>query len=175
MNCDQAFDSLTDPLRRNSDELRQHLQACPRCRQMEETLQPALELFGAVAGESADSEESGSKPPWDSVPSPQAVQVAQSTAQELASRVSPSHTSRQARWKQALALAAVLLIGAMTTVGIDAFLGNAGAPGIGIGARQTGAGCTWQTRNADADGEREADSRGVVLSCVACHLKSPVN
>lgn len=173
MNCDQAFDSLTDPLQRTSDELRRHLQVCPRCLQMQETLEPALGLFGAVAAESAENEESRSQPAWESAPSPQAVRVAESTARKLTPHASFSLLVRQSRWKQALTLAAVFLIGAMTTVGIDALVGDTGAHGIGT--PQTTAACTWQSGKPEADGNPEVDSRGVVLSCVACHLKSPVN
>ena len=50
MNCDMAFEHLTDPNRRDRDELQRHLAACPRCRQMKETLEPAFDLLDAAAG-----------------------------------------------------------------------------------------------------------------------------
>ncbi|MEZ6047333.1 MAG: hypothetical protein R3C11_17475 [Planctomycetaceae bacterium] len=48
MNCDQAFELITDPRGRlqahpASDQLEQHLQFCNRCRQMQEVLAPVLE------------------------------------------------------------------------------------------------------------------------------------
>ena len=51
MNCDQAFDCLTDSRRRHSAELERHLANCPRCRQMHDTLEPALDLFDCVVEE----------------------------------------------------------------------------------------------------------------------------
>ncbi len=57
MNCDEAFEHLTDPNLRDHQELRWHLELCPRCRQMKEILDPALELFDPPASD--DEEESG--------------------------------------------------------------------------------------------------------------------
>lgn len=48
MNCDQAFDALTDTKLRDSIHLTQHLDQCPRCRDMADMLDPALDLFGDV-------------------------------------------------------------------------------------------------------------------------------
>ena len=55
MNCDEAFEYLTDSSLRDHQELRWHLELCPRCRQMKEILDPALELFDPPA--SHDEEE----------------------------------------------------------------------------------------------------------------------
>lgn len=49
MNCDQAFDVLTGPRRASDRELLVHLAGCPRCREMQATLEPALGLFQADA------------------------------------------------------------------------------------------------------------------------------
>lgn len=50
MNCDTAFDLMTDPHGSRSGALALHFQTCPRCRQMQETLAPALEFM--IDGES---------------------------------------------------------------------------------------------------------------------------
>ena len=42
MNCDTAFDLMTDAGGCQSAALALHLRGCPRCRQMQETLAPAL-------------------------------------------------------------------------------------------------------------------------------------
>ena len=42
MNCDQAFDFLTDSSRRDSETLARHLASCARCRQLKETLAELL-------------------------------------------------------------------------------------------------------------------------------------
>ena len=51
MNCDQAFDCLTDPTRRHSAQLEEHLSRCERCRQMHDTLEPALDMFDELVPE----------------------------------------------------------------------------------------------------------------------------
>ncbi|MGZ0170463.1 MAG: hypothetical protein ACKVHE_12965 [Planctomycetales bacterium] len=56
MNCDQAFDALTNNYLRNSDVLIQHLDGCPRCRDMADMLDPALDLFGDVLEASGEYE-----------------------------------------------------------------------------------------------------------------------
>ena len=48
MNCDQAFDALTNAQLRDTTELDSHLAACPRCRDLADVLEPALGLFGEV-------------------------------------------------------------------------------------------------------------------------------
>ncbi len=45
MNCDTAFDLMTDAEGAGSLALANHLAGCPRCRQMQETLAPALEFL----------------------------------------------------------------------------------------------------------------------------------
>jgi hypothetical protein len=49
MNCDLAFDCLTDPARRQCAELTEHLTRCPRCRDMAEALEPAIDLLSEVS------------------------------------------------------------------------------------------------------------------------------
>jgi hypothetical protein len=48
LTCDQTFDCLTDPIHRHNESVEQHLDACPRCRDMADALEPALDLFGEV-------------------------------------------------------------------------------------------------------------------------------
>jgi predicted anti-sigma-YlaC factor YlaD len=49
MNCDQAFDQMTQPGGGTDPLLQSHLAECRRCREMQETLAPAIELFEADA------------------------------------------------------------------------------------------------------------------------------
>ncbi|QDU79585.1 hypothetical protein Pla110_12960 [Polystyrenella longa] len=60
MNCDQAFEAMTRPagtnsLRSESVELEQHLRFCPRCRQMQDVLAPALESLQQTDTETESS------------------------------------------------------------------------------------------------------------------------
>lgn len=59
MKCDLAFDLMTDPAGCASQALQSHLARCRRCRQMQETLAPALDWLS----ESNDHDESEPLPP----------------------------------------------------------------------------------------------------------------
>ena len=45
MNCDTAFDLLTDPNGSRSSALAEHFETCARCRHMQQTLAPALDFL----------------------------------------------------------------------------------------------------------------------------------
>ncbi|MBI3864124.1 MAG: hypothetical protein HY290_19755, partial [Planctomycetia bacterium] len=45
MNCDTAFDLMTDAHGSRSGALAEHFDTCPRCRRMQETLAPALDFL----------------------------------------------------------------------------------------------------------------------------------
>jgi predicted anti-sigma-YlaC factor YlaD len=49
MNCDQAFDQMTQLGGGTDPMLQSHLAGCRRCREMQETLAPALGLFESQA------------------------------------------------------------------------------------------------------------------------------
>jgi hypothetical protein len=59
MKCDLAFDLMTDPAGCASQALQSHLARCRRCRQMQETLAPALEWLS----ESSHDDDSEPLPP----------------------------------------------------------------------------------------------------------------
>jgi len=152
IDCDQAFDCMTDAARRESPELRGHLETCPRCRQMSETLAPALDLL------------SGPVPPWmqaepvsgSSAPSATAVQVAQRTSKRLRGW----HENPFGRWGSpilaGLVGAAAGLV-AMAVVPPPQAAAPADVPPI----------CTWK----DRDTTPPRDARTLTLSCVVCHLE----
>lgn len=49
MNCDQAFDVMTSSRGARDPDLHDHMDRCPRCREMLQTLEPALGMFRADA------------------------------------------------------------------------------------------------------------------------------
>lgn len=51
MNCDEAFDRLTEASGASDDSLQTHLAECPRCRDMAELLRPALDLIQSPDGD----------------------------------------------------------------------------------------------------------------------------
>ncbi len=62
MNCDQAFECITDPTVVGDDALDAHLQNCPRCRDMAEILEPALRFVNGQSEQSWSEAELGFSP-----------------------------------------------------------------------------------------------------------------
>lgn len=142
MNCDEAFELMTHPADYNCDELQWHLQMCPRCRQMQETLAPALTSFQKISDGNDLSEEelalfdahfthqgdsqndtgftSGGKP----FLSPEAVRIAEQAATRLSAEVGLSQPSTEVspaiiQRKRMLQAALVLFVGFVLGWGIS--------------------------------------------------------
>ena len=62
MNCDQAFDVMTSSDRLSDRGLHAHMADCPRCRDMRETLEPAIRML------SSDSVNPRDMQPWITAP-----------------------------------------------------------------------------------------------------------
>jgi hypothetical protein len=176
MNCDEAFDALTDIDGRESDELERHLNLCPRCRQMREVLAPALSLFGTDDGSRfGGTDERTHADPAESIRkqflSVEAVQMARETAQRLAAarKRRPDRPRRHTRWLIAQVAAAAAAVALAFTLFAPIASGperksSADAPGA-VSLPQ----CLWKNRsNVD---EARADSHAVVSRCVACHFE----
>lgn len=158
MTCDDAFDALTSAHRRTSPELAAHLAGCPRCRQMQETLAPALELF---------DEEPPHEPQRSAVPvlSPEAVQLADATAQTLRARRPATSGNRPRRPLTWLHYCAATVAGAAAIW----LAGDALSPMPSGGMSGSAQACLWT--NPDALPERDQQRPHVVISsCVSCHL-----
>ncbi|MCA9071722.1 MAG: hypothetical protein KDA84_22500 [Planctomycetaceae bacterium] len=198
MNCDEAFDALTDTNWQDNSALKWHLDFCPRCREMQQVLAPALAMFsgdnesestGPAPSEigsssthrlpadffesSPKSHRSANKNQKSSPPflTPEAVRVAEQTAQSL-----NSGRSRAAHWQRFTALGLLCL---MAVWGFFYVSGSSAKPQ----ARQQPAPvmladqCLWTNRD-NAQLRQTADessSRWVVLSCVACHLEKSLD
>jgi hypothetical protein len=160
MNCDQAFDYLTDSTRRDSGSLARHLAGCARCRQLKETLEPALDLFDDPVPEPGI--DSFARAAGD-----EAVRI----AEQSAARLSKRRLLSTRRLRSVVGCAAMFLIGAALVYGLTPPAGHFGAdpaPANSI--------CPWKNRtHADDAG---LDATRVVLSCVDCHMapaSSPEN
>jgi hypothetical protein len=160
MNCDQAFDCLTDPQRRESAELARHLAACRRCRTMRDTLEPALDLFDELAPEPDMSAFVHSGP---SGLSAESLQIAEQTAARLAGQTRSHRPSPAGSWRAGLRYAAAALIGAGIALAVHATVEDPAASGP---VRQ--AQCLWQDRGA-MDGLQET-SEALTLRCMKCHF-----
>src|SRR4051812_49066212 len=106
MNCDQAFDCLTDSGRRHSPQLEEHLAHCERCRQMQDTLEPALDLFDELIPE---PDLSGRVATAQTI-APESVRIAEQAAARLQSR-SPRPPAR--RRASIVRYAAAAMVGAL--------------------------------------------------------------
>ena len=155
MNCDEAFDALTDPTQAQSPELESHLAACARCRQMQQILEPAIGLFDSATTHAIAPADERSKQP---VISAEAIQLAERTARELSERrtVQPAPRPESARRFPRTAIA---LLGAAAALGFAAFLG------LSMSSAQE---CLWQ-QHARGDAGNVTAARAV-QSCVACHM-----
>ena len=155
MNCDQAFDFLTDSSQRDSEALARHLAGCPRCRQLKETLEPALGLFDDLVPEPAI----GSFERTVSAAGQDAVRIAEQSAARLSGR-GPWSASRL---HSAGRYAAVFLVGAALAFGVTATqddLGDASPPVHSI--------CPWQNKTEKA-GSGDVQASAIIQSCVDCH------
>lgn len=157
MNCDQAFDVMTDPSVAESAMLDAHLGDCPRCRQMYETLSPALGLFDRAV-DSVDSITAG---PMTAT----SVDLAERVAARL-TKPSPAERRPSRRGRRFAVIVAMTFLGFLTGLGLAAFVPTSPGSTSGLASE-----CAWVNRSAQPLTSGRSDA--VVLSCVACHLSSP--
>jgi hypothetical protein len=180
MNCDQAFEHLTDPELADSSELHRHLAGCPRCRDMQATLAPALALFArdpAVPGSMPEPRPAGPSaldvasvpceelnPPAPAFLTTEAIEIAEIAAERLSMRRIPR---REQGWHVVLRYAAVFIIGCGLVFTVAGGRLGGGAPAAAP-VREV-ADCTREEA-ARNDLALRLPARQVVQSCVACHL-----
>lgn len=180
MNCDQAFEHLTDPELADGAALHRHLAGCPRCRDMQATLAPALALFAkdpAAPGSMPEPRPTGPSaldvasvpcdelnPPTPKFLTTEAVEIAEFAAQRLSTRRTPP---RDQGWRVVVRYAAVFLIGCGVVFTIAGGRLGGGTPAAAP-VREL-AECTREEA-ARNDLALRLPSRQVVQSCVACHL-----
>lgn len=178
MNCDEAFEAMTDPACATAAELEWHLDLCPRCRQMREVLAPALDRLISIADDAngpaldetyAPSSDYQPHPETSPYLSPEAVRIAEHAAARCAPPTeSPEpapKTARRSRGGAFVRYAAVALLGATVSLtAMGAFLGRKASETPVAGDR-----CAW-IHQSEAETSKPDASRTLVLSCVACHL-----
>lgn len=179
MNCDEAFDCLTDPARRDGDELKWHLDLCPRCRQMKDVLSPALDLiapaqdaeeFGAL---SHSVDESGldleKASPRPATLSAESLRLAERTAADLARRSRGPRQLRR-RFGSITRFVAIFLLGAVITLSATTWSNRRDRDRNAASGPPTRNDCLWVQHDQQAKAGPSRTSRQVVLSCVDCHL-----
>jgi hypothetical protein len=189
MNCDDVFEALTDPAQYNSGQsssaqLAEHLETCPRCRQMQQVLEPARSLLcGDLPAERVPAVDSHTgtrddmRPAAASAPllSVEAVGLAESIAAKLTA-ASGGKSVRAGHWfanrrilAATLRSAALVVFGALAVYCIGPREREADSmPAVVPPVVPTNS-CTRMS--LQRKGTASQDARGVILSCVACHLK----
>ncbi len=194
MNCDEAFDALTDPEQASNPALEWHLEFCSRCREMQNVLAPALGLLaeGSQSREkdsdpgigsqtsnrvsqfledscaSGTCQPSGQNTTTAPFLSPEAVQVAEQTARSL-------HSPRRAPasfWLR-FAMASALCLTAAFGVSFALAPSEPASPRPQSEPLRLADQCLWTEHEpVPKPAPAKPDSaRWVVLSCVACHLE----
>jgi len=170
MNCDTAFDLMTDAAGSRSGALAQHFETCPRCRQMQETLAPALEFltqderaddFSARSGESPSSEAAGRQP----IITIESLKIAHQAASRLAAQAELPRARRQRLAGQLTGYAAVFAAGLLVALSL--------VPERGSEKPMPTGQCTRQEAARD-DSLRSADTiQALAQSCAVCHTATP--
>jgi len=178
MNCDIAFDLMTDPQGASSQVLQQHLAECPRCRAMRETIAPALEgLLIAAQPDEALPPRTLNRPwnrPTTALPGfapMEAIAIAEQAAAALAGSKAPTSTPNAAprrRLPRVLQSAAFIALGGLFTLALIPVFRPAADP-----ARESG--CRRQEAGSIPDGGRTAaEVQALIAACAACHGKASV-
>ncbi|RPI89898.1 MAG: hypothetical protein EHM42_02235 [Planctomycetaceae bacterium] len=168
MNCDEAFELLTDAAAGSETDLARHLAACPRCRQMCEVLAPAIALFAPPGREANESRPARRRPMnWSELAATEAAISAANLCQTPSGKYAPLWR-RAAPW---LRTAALVALGATATLAWTTV--RAQRPDQNRGAGRDAAICSrpLAARIVNAGG---ATPQAIQLaaSCVACHHPS---
>lgn len=158
MNCDEAFDCLTDVQHRHDADLQKHLAGCPRCRAMQQTLAPAIGLLtGKTLAESSS---------LTAVREAPAARTAVAAGRRLARR---SRRAAQAAATARQVKACVVATAAMAVIAFSALA-------INFSDRQQASGqvatkCLWKTRDLASD--RHLTPAMITAACASCHAIVP--
>ena len=168
MNCDQAFDALTNNSLRNSDELIQHLDRCSRCQDMADMLDPALNLFDDVLEVSGEFE---APAPSEEFVDEYSNCIDQVSDTENSSSTKPRTASRP--WLQTSQRRAAAQRDGFRVAAFLMLIAVLMAAMVNI---ERGSRYDAVTISLPADCQRstttESSSDNVVAGCVACHLRT---
>ena len=172
MNCDEAFDALTDLNELSGFALEVHLANCPRCRQMKNLLGPAIELLSSQSPGTTEYNFWSQPTSTAGIHSldKESVALAELTAKTLLERAvaPPARTLRTRYLWHAIS---VVALGVVCLIPLT-------LPSAAIPPSRLNEECTWQTpdsrsgKSADALGGTHQRSDQVVLTCVACHFRA---
>jgi hypothetical protein len=169
MNCDEAFDRMTSPSAPDDAAMRRHLSGCPRCRDMQETLSPAIEWLSAGAEPRSDAP---GRPVQRAVfLTEEAVQVAEQAARRLETRDAPAQrrggSRRNVGTRLVLAGMAALLFFAVAIPSSNPTRSR--GPSTGLSSPPSV--CLWKMP-ADDGSRTPPTAEQLIASCTACHLSA---
>ena len=187
MNCDTAFDHMTDAELWDSPELNEHLSGCPRCRQMQETLAPALGLFDVPSVPSIEDEPldfsanedvyhrdhdgaSGSRPFLTG----EAVRLAEEVAAQLKPQRDAHHTPARRSIRQAVNFIVGGLVACAFAFLFFKFDQRVQQKTTAHQSRQS-ASCWWQEPSAFSRQQEQPAIESMILGCLECHNCSTEN
>lgn len=161
MTCDQAFESMTDPVGASHPDLRRHLAHCARCRQMVLTLAPVLAWLRPLQALCEEPAECG--------PAGKRCATRFSTLkQEPSAHPGTAAGSRLARgaWKRAVVFTLLLLTGAGGGAYWQGTHSVPPAEGRSLGGQLTAS--LWKSSHFQEPNTTASPADGV-MSCLMCH------
>jgi len=187
MNCDDVFEALTDPAQYDaahspSAQLAEHLAKCPRCRQLQQVLEPALSLLcGDLPAERVPAVGSRDETPDDVRPTPLPSGEAVGLAEAIAAQLKASGSGESVRPRDAFAGrrfvaailrgAALILFGALAMYCLGPRDRDSDSPSAPAVVPPVAPANSCTRMDLQRKGRASQDARRVILSCVACHLK----
>ena len=167
MNCDDAFDLMTDMQQCRDPRLATHLRACARCREMQATLSPVLEwLTETPMADEPEVERATNGRPL--LLTAQALQLAEQATRRLPRRQQP-----RVAWLRQLLTITIVAIGGVAAgaFAIERAPGRE-QPAV-LASDQLLTACLWNTPGK-RDDLPDQTVRGVVASCILCHVPTSV-
>jgi hypothetical protein len=171
MNCDTAFDLMTEANGSRSGALAQHFETCARCRQMQETLAPALEFlmqdepspYFSSGGRDGATSDAGGRQPFVSVDS---VRIAEHAAFRLAAQADLPRVRRQRLTGQLTRYAAAFAAGLLLALVL--------IPDRNQEKPMPAGQCTRQAASSEKTGRSAEAIQALAQSCAVCHTSTPI-
>ncbi len=178
MNCDDVFDALTDPALSQSAALDAHLAHCPRCRQLQQVLEPARSLLcGELPAELPGLDESADEPSFPKQPAPllsvEAVGLAETIAAQLTANSGKSRPPRRPFARRAFVVGRSAVrrscsSGCWPFIASGSRNGDSDLHALPAVVPSTTKTCT--RLDLQKKDQPPQDARRVILSCVGCHM-----
>jgi hypothetical protein len=165
MNCDTAFDLMTDAEGSRSLALARHFEDCPRCRQMQATLAPALDFLVETRAEGAHESAphysaTGSGGRRQPIVTAEALRIAQQTAVALIARAESPRIRLQRLAGRTLQYSAVFAAGLLVAFTLFE---------IRRGAAPEDHECTRHEAARKNPERASAEIQALQTSCALCH------